>query len=74
MDRWRKTGATVMMLAGNAERMERMRRVLDDYSIETPTLLEGNLQSGFELPSIPSGYHYRRRDVLAEAAESTENG
>ncbi|MGG1638133.1 transcription-repair coupling factor [Paenibacillus sp. NRS-1760] len=51
MERWRKTGATVMMLAGNAERMERMRRVLDDYSIETPTLLEGNLQSGFELPS-----------------------
>ncbi|OMF25261.1 transcription-repair coupling factor [Paenibacillus sp. FSL H8-0548] len=51
MERWHKTGATVMMLAGNAERMERMRRVLDDYSIETPTLLEGNLQSGFELPS-----------------------
>lgn len=51
MERWRKTGATVMMLAGNAERMERMRRVLDDYSIETPILLEGNLQSGFELPS-----------------------
>jgi transcription-repair coupling factor (superfamily II helicase) len=51
MDRWRKTGATVMMLAGNTERMERMRRVLDDYSIETPILLEGNLQSGFELPS-----------------------
>ena len=51
MERWRKTGATVMMLAGNAERMERMRRVLDDYNIETPTLLEGNLQSGFEMPS-----------------------
>ncbi|MGO4548736.1 transcription-repair coupling factor [Paenibacillus sp. 2TAB23] len=51
MERWHKTGATVMMLAGNAERMERMRRVLDDYSIEMPTLLEGNLQSGFELPS-----------------------
>ncbi|WP_054025804.1 transcription-repair coupling factor [Bacillus sp. FJAT-28004] len=51
MERWRKTGATVMMLAGNSERMERMRRVLDDYSIEMPTLLEGNLQSGFELPS-----------------------
>lgn len=51
MERWRKTGAKVMMLAGNAERIERMRRVLDDYSIEMPTLLEGNLQSGFELPS-----------------------
>ncbi|MUT67709.1 transcription-repair coupling factor [Paenibacillus sp. NEAU-GSW1] len=51
MDRWRKTGANVMMLAGNAERMDRMRRVLQDYHIEPPTLIEGNLQSGFELPS-----------------------
>ncbi len=51
MERWHKTGAKVMMLAGNAERLERMRRVLDDYSIETPILIEGNLQSGFELPS-----------------------
>ncbi|KQO14165.1 transcription-repair coupling factor [Paenibacillus sp. Leaf72] len=51
MDRWRKIGANVLMLAGNAERMERMRRVLFDYNIEPPTLLEGNLQSGFELPS-----------------------
>lgn len=51
MERWKKIGATVMMLAGNTERMERMRRVLDDYGIETPMLLEGNLQQGFELPS-----------------------
>ncbi|MFC4777186.1 transcription-repair coupling factor [Paenibacillus sp. GCM10023252] len=51
MDRWRKAGANVIMLAGNAERMDRMRRVLQDYSIEPPQLLEGNLQSGFELPS-----------------------
>ncbi|GGG87499.1 transcription-repair coupling factor [Paenibacillus radicis (ex Gao et al. 2016)] len=51
MDRWRKTGANVMMLAGNAERMDRMRRVLQDYNIEPPKLIEGNLQSGFELPS-----------------------
>lgn len=51
MERWKKIGTTVMMLAGNTERMERMRRVLDDYSIETPILLEGNLQQGFELPS-----------------------
>ncbi|MDQ6420753.1 transcription-repair coupling factor [Paenibacillus sp. LHD-117] len=51
MERWKKIGAKVMMLAGNAERMERMRRVLDDYGIETPILLEGNLQQGFELPS-----------------------
>ena len=40
------------MLAGSAERMERMRRVLDDYHIEPPMLIEGNLQTGFELPSI----------------------
>lgn len=52
MDRWRKSGANVIMLAGNAERMERMRRVLQDYSIEPPPLLEGNLQTGFELPSV----------------------
>ncbi len=52
MERWRKAGATVMMLAGSAERMDRMRRVLDDYGIEPPMLIEGNLQTGFELPSI----------------------
>ncbi|MFD0717131.1 transcription-repair coupling factor [Paenibacillus sp. GCM10027626] len=52
MERWRKAGANVIMLAGNAERMERMRRVLQDYNIEPPELIEGNLQAGFELPSI----------------------
>ncbi|XEC94983.1 transcription-repair coupling factor [Paenibacillus tarimensis] len=52
MERWCKAGANVIMLAGNAERMERMRRVLQDYGIEPPVLLEGNLQTGFELPSV----------------------
>jgi len=52
MDRWRKAGATVMMMAGSTERMDRMRRVLDDYGIDPPMLIEGNLQTGFELPSI----------------------
>ncbi|MCQ6563725.1 transcription-repair coupling factor [Paenibacillus mendelii] len=52
MERWKKAGAQVLMLAGNAERMDRMRRVLQDYGIEPPQLIEGNLQSGFELPSI----------------------
>ena len=52
MDRWKKAGANVIMLAGNAERMERMRRVLQDYSIEPPMMVEGNLQTGFELPSV----------------------
>lgn len=51
MERWKKIGAKVMMLAGSAERIDRMRRVLDDYGIDPPTLLEGNLQQGFELPS-----------------------
>ncbi|RED53034.1 transcription-repair coupling factor [Cohnella lupini] len=52
MERWRKSGIKILMLAGNAERAERMRRVLEDYQIETPEILQGNLQSGFELPSI----------------------
>lgn len=52
MERWRKSGAHIVMLAGSAERAERMRRVLDDYQIETPEIVEGNLQSGFEMPSV----------------------
>ncbi|WP_274654942.1 transcription-repair coupling factor [Paenibacillus humicola] len=52
MERWHKAGSNVIMLAGSAERMERMRRVLHDYGIEMPVFAEGNLQSGFELPSI----------------------
>ncbi|AWB42816.1 transcription-repair coupling factor [Paenibacillus sp. CAA11] len=52
MDRWKKSGAHVVMLASNEERMERMRRVLQDYSIDEPVLLQGNLQTGFELPSV----------------------
>lgn len=52
MERWKKSGAQVIMLASGDERMDRMRRVLEDYGIEEPTLLKGNLQSGFELPSV----------------------
>lgn len=52
MERWKKSGAKVIMLANGEERMDRMRRVLEDYGIEEPTLLQGNLQSGFELPSV----------------------
>ncbi|MFD2115471.1 transcription-repair coupling factor [Paenibacillus yanchengensis] len=51
MERWNKVGNTIIMLASNQERMERIRRVLDDYDIETPIFAEGNLQQGFELPS-----------------------
>ncbi|WP_322908060.1 transcription-repair coupling factor [Paenibacillus campi] len=52
MERWKKSGTTVIMVASGEERMERVRRVLDDYDIETPMMMDGNLQSGFELPSI----------------------
>ncbi|WP_289356774.1 MULTISPECIES: transcription-repair coupling factor [unclassified Paenibacillus] len=52
MERWKKTGANVIMLANGDERIERMRRVLQDYDIPEPTILKGNLQTGFELPSI----------------------
>ncbi|OAB42734.1 transcription-repair coupling factor [Paenibacillus glacialis] len=52
MERWHKSGVRVMMLASNEERMERMRRVLLDYGIDEPIMLQGNLQTGFELPSI----------------------
>ncbi|CAM4486046.1 transcription-repair coupling factor [Paenibacillus tarimensis] len=51
MERWRKAGANILMLSGTPERMDRMKRVLMDYSIDLPTMVEGNLQSGFELPS-----------------------
>ncbi|MDO7908574.1 transcription-repair coupling factor [Paenibacillus sp. JX-17] len=52
MERWQKAGTHVMMLASGEERLERMRRVLEDYGIEEPTMAIGNLQSGFEMPSI----------------------
>ncbi|MNO62911.1 Transcription-repair-coupling factor [compost metagenome] len=52
MERWKKSGAKVIMLASGEERMDRMRRVLLDYSIDEPMLVQGNLQSGFEFPSV----------------------
>ncbi len=52
MERWHKSGVQVVMLASSEERMERVRRVLYDYGIEEPTIVHGNLGSGFELPSI----------------------
>ncbi|WP_223069055.1 transcription-repair coupling factor [Paenibacillus caui] len=51
MERWKKSGAEVVMLASNAERKDRMIRVLEDYGIEMPSIVQGNLQTGFELPS-----------------------
>jgi len=52
IERWAKTKSTVMMLAGSKERLDRMRRVLGDYGIPEQTMIEGSLQSGFELPSV----------------------
>ncbi|CAG7656334.1 transcription-repair coupling factor [Paenibacillus allorhizosphaerae] len=52
MERWKKAGAKVIMLASGADRVERMKRVLADYHIEEPQILDGNLQTGFELPGI----------------------
>ena len=36
MERWEKTGTKVIMLAGGEERVDRIRRVLQDYKIEMP--------------------------------------
>jgi len=52
IERWSKAKSTIMMLAGTQERLDRMRRVLHDYGIEEQIMIQGNLQSGFELPSI----------------------
>ncbi|MCR8636108.1 transcription-repair coupling factor [Paenibacillus radicis (ex Xue et al. 2023)] len=52
MERWKKSGAKVLILANGEERVDRVRRVLADYNIDEPTILRGNLQAGFELPNI----------------------
>lgn len=52
MERWKKTGTKVILLANGEERIERVRRVLHDYEIEEPVIVNGNLQLGFELPSV----------------------
>lgn len=52
MERWKKANTNVIILANGEERVERVRRVLQDYQIPEPTIMKGNLQSGFELPSV----------------------
>ncbi|MGZ9587092.1 transcription-repair coupling factor [Paenibacillus marinisediminis] len=52
MERWKKGNANVIILANGDERVDRIRRVLQDYQIPEPTIMNGNLQSGFELPSV----------------------
>jgi len=52
MERWKKSGVRVLLLAEGQERKDRVRRVLADYGIEEPEILDGSLQSGFELPQV----------------------
>ena len=52
VERWRKNGSRIIMLAGSQERADRMRRVLEDYHIEPPEIYVAHLQNGFELPNI----------------------
>ena len=51
MERWTKNKYDVYMLANGTERADRLRRVLEDYKIPVPPLIEGNLQTGFEFPA-----------------------
>ncbi len=52
MERWKKAGIRVMLLASGEERIARVKRILEDYHIEEPVIVDGNLQTGFEFPSI----------------------
>ncbi|MGD8192537.1 transcription-repair coupling factor [Brevibacillus ginsengisoli] len=62
--RWKKGNNRIVFIAADAERAKRLERVLHDYEMEAdllldsitvvppgrPTIIIGNLQSGFELP------------------------
>ncbi|UJF33119.1 transcription-repair coupling factor [Paenibacillus hexagrammi] len=52
MERWKKNGSKVVLLANGEERSERVRRVFEDYQIDEPEIVDGNLQTGFEMPSL----------------------
>ena len=52
MERWMKAGMRVLLLANKEERLDHMRRVLQDYNIERPELVLGYLQTGFEMSAI----------------------
>lgn len=52
MERWKKSGSKIVLIASGPERIERMRRVLQDYKIDEPQIIDGNLQSGFEFPTL----------------------
>ncbi|HJV47538.1 MAG TPA: transcription-repair coupling factor [Bacillota bacterium] len=64
IDRWKKSHHHILFMAGDEDRAKRLEKVFHDYEIEAdliltptdsivsmhPTILIGNLQSGFELP------------------------
>ncbi|WJE15889.1 transcription-repair coupling factor [Halobacillus sp. ACCC02827] len=63
MDRWEKQGYSVVILAPDEKRQEKIQSVLDDYDMEAvvskeevklplvkPTIVQGNISSGFEWP------------------------
>lgn len=65
MDRWKKNQYSVLVLANNQERLEKLEQVLQDYDIQAEIqkdndriakgkiqLMEGSLQSGFEMPLL----------------------
>ncbi len=52
IERWDKNGFRVWILANGEERKEHVIRVLADYQIEKVRVIEGNLQAGFEIPSV----------------------
>ncbi|MFT8320033.1 MAG: transcription-repair coupling factor [Bacillus sp. (in: firmicutes)] len=65
MERWKKNQFSVIVLGNDQERVEKLEQVLRDYEIKSiikgenqsilkgeVQLVEGNLQSGFELPIL----------------------
>jgi len=65
LERWKKGNYSVIFLGPDEERVKKLRRVLEDYEIEASfindeqpfligknQIVEGNLHTGFELPSL----------------------
>lgn len=52
VERWRKQDSRIVILAGSRERADRLKRILQDYEIPEPEIIEGNLMAGFEFPSL----------------------
>ncbi|MFZ4454519.1 transcription-repair coupling factor [Salibacterium aidingense] len=63
MDRWQKDNYTVVFVAGDEDRVQKLQNVLYDYDMEAdkmdregpfttarPSIIQGQLNSGFELP------------------------